>query len=259
MAVDFGLEGKRALITGAGQGVGRAIALMLGSAGAEVLANDYFGERAEAVAAEVRAAGGKAVPAPFDVTDYGLVHDAISALGQVDILVNNAGNAGSEGWAGLDKFVDTTPEDWAKYMGVNLYGVMNCVHAALPSMIAGQWGRIITIVSDAARNGEPQMASYGAAKAGAAGFSRCIAHEVGRYGITVNNISLGTMRTPISSAMWDDPTLKDQHKAALANYVVRRPGEPEDPAWLILSLVSPHASWITGQTYPVNGGYTFAL
>lgn len=259
MAVDFGLDDKRALVTGSGQGVGRAIALQLAAGGAEVLVNDYFHDRAEAVVEEIRAAGGRAEPAPFDVTNFEMVHDAISALGQVDILVNNAGNAGSEGWAGLDKFVDTTPDDWAKYLSVNLYGVMNCVHAVLPSMIASQWGRIVCIVSDAARNGEPQMASYGAAKAGAAGFSRCIAHEVGRYGITVNNISLGTMRTPISAARWDDPTLADQHKAALANYVIRRPGEPEDPAWLILSLVSPRASWITGQTYPVNGGYTFAL
>jgi NAD(P)-dependent dehydrogenase (short-subunit alcohol dehydrogenase family) len=257
--MDFGLEGKRALITGAGQGVGRAIALGLGSVGAVVLVNDFFAERADAVVEEVRAAGGQAESACFDVTNHELVHDAVGALGQVDILVNNAGNAGSVGWAGLDKFVDTTPDDWAKYLSVNLYGVMNCVHAALPSMIANQWGRIITIVSDAARAGEPQMASYGAAKAGAAGFSRCIAHEVGRYGITVNNISLGTMRTPISAAMWDDPTMKDQQKAALSAYVVRRPGEPEDPAWLIMSLVSPNASWITGQTYPVNGGYSFAL
>ncbi|HLY81495.1 MAG TPA: SDR family NAD(P)-dependent oxidoreductase [Acidimicrobiales bacterium] len=259
MAVDFELEGKRALITGSGQGVGRAIALMIGAAGAEVAVNDFFPDRAEAVSAEIRAAGGKAFAAPFDVTNYELVHDAFSGLDKIDILVNNAGNAGSEGWAGLDKFVDTTPEDWAKYLSVNLYGVMNCVHAALPSMIAAQWGRIVTIISDAARHGEAQMASYCAAKAGAAGFCRGIAHEVGRYGITVNNISLGTMRTPISAAMWDDPSQSEHQKAALANYVVRRPGEPEDPAWLIASLVSPHASWITGQTYPVNGGYTFAL
>jgi NAD(P)-dependent dehydrogenase (short-subunit alcohol dehydrogenase family) len=259
MAIDFELDGKRALITGAGQGVGKAIALLLAEGGAEIAVNDYFPERAEAVVAEIRAAGGKALAAPFDVTNLELVHDTIKGIGGVDILVNNAGNAGSEGWAGLAPFVDTTPEDWAKYLSVNLYGVMNCVHAALPAMIERKWGRVVTIVSDAARSGEPQMASYCAAKAGAAGFSRGIAHEVGRYGITVNNISLGTMKTPISAAMWDDPTKKDQHKVALANYVVRRPGDPEDPAWLILSLVSPRASWITGQTYPVNGGYTFAL
>jgi NAD(P)-dependent dehydrogenase (short-subunit alcohol dehydrogenase family) len=259
MAIDFELDGKRALVTGSGQGVGRAIALMLGAAGAEVAVNDFFPDRAEAVVEEIRAAGGAALAAPFDVTDYDLVHDAFTGVGGADILVNNAGNAGSEGWAGLAAFVDTGPADWDKYLGVNLYGVMNCVHAALPEMIARRWGRIVTIVSDAARKGEPQMASYCAAKAGAAGFCRGIAQEVGRYGITVNNISLGTMRTPITEAMWSNPDLKDQQKAALANYTIRRPGEPEDPAWIIAALVSPRASWVTGQTIPVNGGYTYAL
>lgn len=259
MGISFELDDKRALITGAGQGVGRAVALTLGAAGAEVAVNDFFPDRAEEVVKEIRAAGGRAVPAAFDVTDFALVHDVVDGVGGVDILVNNAGNAGSEGWAGMDRFVDTTPEDWAKYLGVNLYGVMNCTHAALPAMIERGWGRIVTVVSDAARKGEPQMASYGAAKAGAAGFGRCVAHEVARYGITVNNVSLGTMRTPLSEARWADPTMAEQNKAALSGYMVRRPGQPEDPAWMIAALVSPRASWVTGQTIPVNGGYSVAL
>ena len=86
-----------------------------------------------------------------------------------------------------------------------------------------------------------------------------LAPEVGRHGITVNNISLGTMKTPISEALWNDATQTERHKAVLSSYVVRRPGEPDDPAWLVATLASPRASWITGQTYPVNGGYTFAL
>jgi 3-oxoacyl-[acyl-carrier protein] reductase len=117
----------------------------------------------------------------------------------------------------------------------------------------------VTIISDAGRKGEPQMASYCAAKAGAAGLCRGVAHEVGRYNITVNNVALGTMKTPISQARWDDPTMAEANKAALAGYMVRRPGNPEDPAWIIASLVSPRAAWVTGQTIPVNGGYSVAL
>ena len=197
---------------------------------------------------------------PFDVTDLESVTDAISAVEGVDILVNNAGNQGAEGGMGtLSSFHETSAADWHKYFAVNTFGVMNCVHAALPGMISAKWGRIVTIISDASRHGEPSMAAYGAAKAGAAGFMRCIAQEGGRHGITANCISLGTMRTPMTEAMWADPNMADRQKAMMRPYVVRRPGEPEDPAWVVAMLASPRAAWITGQTYPVNGGYTFAL
>ncbi len=260
MTIDYELDGKRALVTGAGQGVGRGIARMLAAAGAEVVVNDFVASRAEAVVADIAETGGHALAAPFDVTDHEQVHDTFRGLERVDILVNNAGNQGVEaGFGELEPFHETTPQDWDRYFAVNTFGVMNCTHAALPSMIDAQWGRVITIVSDAARKGEGQMAAYGAAKAAAAGFTRCIAREVGRYGITVNNISLGTMRTPISEALWNDPTQSDRHQAVLSSYVVRRPGEPDDPAWLVATLASPKAGWITGQTYPVNGGYTFSL
>src|SRR5690606_31802829 len=125
--------------------------------------------------------------------------------------------------------------------------------ATLPGMIAGGWGRIVTIVSDAARVGEPMMAVYAAAKAGAAGLTRSIANEVGRHGVTANNISLGTMRTPLTEASWAG--LDERSAAArLKGYAVRRPGLPDDVAALVGYLVSPAASWITGQTIPLNGG-----
>ena len=259
MTTDDDLDGKRALVTGAGQGVGEAIARQLAARGAEVLVNDYFAERAEAVVSGIVADGGRAQPLPFDVTDHALVHRAFAGAGGVDILVNNAGNAGAEGFGSTVPFVETTPDDWEKYVAVNLYGVMNCVHAALPPMIEGRWGRIVTMVSDAARTGEARMAAYGAAKAGAAGFCRGVAHEVARHGVTVNNVALGTMRTPLTAALWDDPERVDQQRSIMSGYLIRRPGEPDDAAWLVATLVSPRASWMTGQTIPVNGGYSFAL
>jgi 2-hydroxycyclohexanecarboxyl-CoA dehydrogenase len=259
MTVEIGLDGKRALITGGGQGIGLGIARMFAAAGAEVAINDVVADRAEAVAAALVADGLQAVAAPFDVTDYDAVTAGIERVGGVDILVNNAGNAGTAGWAGLATFVNTTPADWDLYLKVNLYGVMHCVRACLPAMIERKWGRVITIVSDAGRVGESHMAAYCAAKAGAAGLTRGIAYEVGRYGITINNIALGTMRTPVSEHMWSNLDEHPEAKAILQKYIVRRPGEPEDVAGLALYLASAMSSWITGQTYPVNGGFSFAL
>jgi NAD(P)-dependent dehydrogenase (short-subunit alcohol dehydrogenase family) len=259
VGVEIGLDGRRALVTGSGQGIGRGVARTLAQAGAEVVVNDVVADRAQLVVDEIVADGGRALVAAFDVTDYDAVVAGIDAVGGIDILVNNAGNAGTAGWAGLAKLVDTEPADWELYIRVNLYGVMHCVRAALPAMIERRWGRVITIISDAGRTGESHMAAYCGAKAGAAGFCRGVAHEVGRHGITVNNIALGTMRTPVSAAVWDNIEEHPEAKAMLERYVIRRPGEPEDVAGLALYLASPMANWITGQTYPVNGGYSFAM
>jgi NAD(P)-dependent dehydrogenase (short-subunit alcohol dehydrogenase family) len=258
MAFELDLGGRRALVTGAGQGVGRGIALGLAEAGADVVVNDLDGDRAAAVVGEIEAAGGSGSTSVFDVTDFEAVRAAVDGLGGVDVLVNNAGNAGAEGWAGLARFVDSEPADWERWIQVNLYGVLHCCHAVLPGMIERSGGRIITIVSDSARAGEANMAVYAAAKAGAAGFSRSLAVENGRHGITVNSIALGTMRTPLSEALWADEE-DPRAKALLKRYIVRRPGLPEDVAGLTVFLASDHASWITGQTYPLNGGASFGL
>lgn len=260
MSFTIDLEGRRALVTGAGQGVGRAIAGALARAGAVVVVNDIRAPQAEAVADELRQAGGNADALPFDVTDWDQVQHAVDGYGGVDILVNNAGNAGVEGFAGLTDLVDSDPADWQRYFAVNLFGVMHCTKAALPAMIASGWGRVITIISDSARSGDAKLAPYAAAKAGAAGFARSVAREVGRHAITVNCISLANIATPATAP--PPPQTPEEHereRAFLRPYVIRRRGLPEDPAGLVTFLASPLADWITGQTYAVNGGYTFSL
>ncbi|MGE2716652.1 SDR family NAD(P)-dependent oxidoreductase [Mycolicibacterium litorale] len=259
MTLQIDLTGRRALITGAGQGVGRGLAHAFGRAGAAVLVNDLRSERADAVVDEVRAAGGQAGSAVFDVTDFDAVAAAVTAQGAVDILVNNAGNAGAAGYSGRGRFADSDPADWEPYLRVNLYGAMYCTRAVLPGMVDKQWGRILTIVSDAGRTGDANGAAYAASKAGAAALTRCIAVENGRHGITANNIALGTMRTPLTEPLWAEHADSPQAKAILQNYAIRRPGSPEDVASLAALLASDHGSWITGQTIPVNGGFSFAL
>ena len=257
MTFEIDLSGHRALVTGAGQGVGEGIATTLAGAGAEVLVNDLVLERAEGVVSAIEDAGGVARPAVFDVTDYAAVVAAVGDGAPIDILVNNAGNAGRAATMGkedLATLVQTEPDDWESFMRVNLYGVMYAVRAALPAMIDAQWGRVVTVISDTARVGETHMAAYSAAKAGAAGFCRSVAREVGRYGITVNCVALGTMNT--------QGILPDEDQAMapiLKKYVVRRRGLPSDIAAMVTFLASPQAEWITGQTYPVNGGYSFSL
>ena len=250
------LSGRRALVTGAGQGVGREISLYLADAGAEVVVNDIDEARAKAVAAEVQAVGrGDAIA--FDVTDWDGVRSSVEQTGPFDILVNNAGNAGVDGWSGIKPFAESEPSEWAGFVNVNLYGVMHCTRAALPGMIERRDGRIITVISEAARSGDANLAAYAAAKAGAAGFCRVIAREVGRYGITVNCVALGTIIPHDLDPATDG---QDERSAKMiSKYVIRRRGQPKDAAGLVTYLASPSAEWITGQTYPVNGGYSFGL
>jgi NAD(P)-dependent dehydrogenase (short-subunit alcohol dehydrogenase family) len=258
VTLQIDLTGRRAVITGAGQGVGRGLAHAFATAGAEVLVNDLRTERADAVVDEIRAAGGRADTSVFDVTDFDAVMKAIAAQDAIDILINNAGNAGAEGFTRRGRFAESEPSDWEPYLRVNLYGAMYCTRAVLPEMIQRKWGRIVTIVSDAGRTGDANGAAYAASKAGAAGLTRSIAAENGRHGVTANNIALGTMRTPMTEQLWAEHADSPQAKAILQNYAIRRPGNPDDAAALTVLLASDHGSWITGQTIPVNGGFSFA-
>lgn len=257
------LSGRVALISGAGQGVGRQIALHFAEHGAAgVVVNDYFAERAEAVAKEIEAAGGKAIAVQADVTDLGsvkaMVAKAEKAFGPVDILINNAGNAGANPDPEARKpFWETGPEAWDSFLRVNLYGVINCASACIPKMIERKGGRIITIISDAGRAGEAGLEVYSGAKAGAAGFTRGIARSLGRHGVTANCIAIAATATPaIEHRLKGDP---ERFKKMMEKYVIRRPGKPDDIANMALFLASGASEWITGQTYPVNGGFSFAL
>jgi NAD(P)-dependent dehydrogenase (short-subunit alcohol dehydrogenase family) len=259
------LGGQIAFVTGAGQGAGRAIALALAhhNVGA-VAVNDYYPERAAAVVAEIKALGVSARAFATDVGDHAAVtaafKDATDTLGPVTILVNNAGNAGPTSTIGNGPlFWEVPPDDWDRFFRTNLQGVMNCCHAALPGMVAQRKGRIVTIVSDAGRVGGGRMAAYSAAKAGAAGFVRAIAREAGRFGVTCNAVSLSTLEPQLGEAEKAAFMASDQAKAITSGYVIRRLGKPGDVAGITLFLCSEAAAWITGQTYPVNGGYSFAL
>lgn len=255
------LGGQVALVTGAGQNAGRGIALELARHNAGgVAVNDFVVERAEAVAAEINALGVKAIAVPFDVTDLetvrGAFAKAVAEIGPVTILVNNAGMAGPSGSLRPTlNFWEEDPANWNRYVGTNFFGVLNCCHVALSGMVEAKRGRIVTVVSDSGRIGEPKLAVYAGAKAGANGFAKSLAKEVGRYGITSNCISLSSLMPDMPEEQLAEVLASDHAKAQLSRYAIRRYGKSDDVAALATFLCSDAASWITGQTYPLNGGY----
>jgi len=254
VALEISCEGRRALVTGGGNGVGAAICRALVDAGAFVWVNDIYEERAAEVAAELGAPH-NAQPVKADVTSPTKILRMREETGPVDILVNNAGIPTS-GFK-LKKFVDTSPEDWEGDMRLNLGAVLHVTHAYVGAMVDAGWGRVVTVVSDAGRKGERMQAIYGSAKAGAMGFMRGLAAEVGVHGVTANCVSLGTMNTGVlADALVSNPELE---KRLARHYPVPRVGEPAEPATLVALLCSDAASWITGQVYPVDGGYVSAL
>ena len=252
VAID--VSGRRALVTGGGNGLGTEICRALSQAGAFVYVNDIYEDRAQKVVEEL---GGPdaAQAVKADVTSPPKVQRMRAETGPVDILVNNAGipTSGFD----LKRFVDTNPEDWEPMMRLNLGAILHVTHAYAGAMVDAGWGRIVTIVSDAGRKGERFQAIYGSAKAGAMGFMRGLAAEVGAYGVTANCVSLGTMRSGFSvDAIENNPELE----ARLSKpYTVPRLGEPADVAPLVALLCSDAGAWITGQVYPVDGGYVSAL
>ena len=249
------IAGRTALVTGSSGGVGRAIAMHMARAGAHVWINDLYEDRARAVAAEIATEQGQASVVVADVCDPASVAAMVAATGPVDIVVNNAGIP-PEGFT-IKSFVESSASDWDPIVRLNLAAVLHVTHSYLPLMIERRWGRVLTIVSDAGRRGERKQVVYGAAKAAAMGFSRGLAAEVGRDGITVNCIALGTMNHgQLAAAIDRTPELE----AKLArSYPVGRVGRVDDAAPLAVLLCSDAAEWTTGQVYTVDGGYASAL
>ena len=243
----FDLSGRVALVTGAGQNQGAGIACTLAAQGAAVAVNDLHGERAEAVAKQIAARGGRALAAAFDVTDLAAVQAGVARiagqLGPPDVLVNNAGVP--EGM-GIAQFREMEPAVWRRYVDLNLYGVTNCCKAVIDGMCERGFGRVITISSGAGQTGLAMGVSlYAAGKGGAISFMRHLALEVARFGVTANTLALGLM----SNAGGADAT------AALARTIpVGRLGTPEDVGAAVVYLASNEAAWLTGQTLGLNGG-----
>lgn len=254
------LTGRVALVTGAGRGIGATIAATFARHGARVVVNDFFEDRAHAVATAIRDAGGDAVALPGDVSTQAGV-DAIAAaavgIGPVQVLVNNAGAQPAARDMEYQPFIATPPQDWAPFLDVSLYGTMRMSRAFVPDMVRAGWGRVLIVGSEAGRIGLEGLSAYAAAKAGATGFMRCLAAEVGRYGVTANCMSMGgVVHDGATDAEIDQWYSQDKIDAL---YPRRRIGRTQDAADAALFLCSGASDWITGQTVPVNGGMSFAL
>jgi 2-hydroxycyclohexanecarboxyl-CoA dehydrogenase len=239
------LEGRKALVTGGASGIGAAIAARLAAEGAEVWVGDIDTEGAERVAGEVN---GHAVE--LDVTDLKAARGAIEAAGGVlDLLVNNAGTDE------FGFFTYTSPEQWQKVIGINLVGTMNCTHAALPGMQQAGYGRILSISSEAGRVGSKGSAAYSAAKAGIVGFTKAIARENARYGITANAIAPGPIETPLLMGAKEFGEIGEKVIETMRSSTqMGRLGQPEEVAAAAAFLVSDDASYVTGETLGVSGG-----
>ena len=241
------LTGKVALVTGAAQGIGKAVALLLARNGADIVISDINLEKAEETAKEVQALGRKALATKVDVATLGDVEKMVEAIlaqfGKVDILVNNAGIA-------RDKLIlRMTEEDWDAVLNINLKGTFNCTKAVVRHMSKQRSGKIVNIASVVGEMGNAGQGNYAASKAGVIGFTKTIAREFAQRGINVNAIAPGYIETPMTDA------LPDKAKEELKRLIpMDRLGKPEDVAEAVLFLVSEASSYITGHVLNVNGG-----
>jgi NAD(P)-dependent dehydrogenase (short-subunit alcohol dehydrogenase family) len=240
MAMD--LQNKVAIVTGSATGIGKGIALRFAAKGAAVVGFDIQTEKAQETAAEIVAAGGRAVALEVDVTDYDVVKTAtaraIEEFGQVDILVNNAGAYPQKA------FKDQEPKDWEWVLELNVNGTFNCTHAVINHMIERQSGRIINMASIAAHVGIKRMAHYSAAKGGILAFTKALAMEVGPYNVTVNSVSPGAILVNNAQTDYEGKGI----------YLPRRGGGPADIAAMVAFLASDEAGYITGTDHLVDGG-----
>jgi 2-hydroxycyclohexanecarboxyl-CoA dehydrogenase len=239
------LEGKKALVTGGASGIGAAIARRLAAEGAEVTVGDLNLEGATKIAGEI-----SGLPIELDVSDLGSAQAAVESAGApIDVLVNNAGTDE------FGFFTQTTPEQWEKVIGVNLRGVLNCTYAALPGMQEAGYGRMVNIASEAGRVGSKGSAVYSAAKGGVIAFTKVMARENARFGITANAIAPGPIETPLLMAAKQLGEIGEKIIETMkAGTQMKRLGQPEEVAATVAFLCSDDSSYVTGECIGVSGG-----
>ncbi|TGD71376.1 SDR family oxidoreductase [Mangrovimicrobium sediminis] len=243
------LNGKIAVVTGGGSGIGRAISLKLAADGAAVAVWDLNPEGAQETVEMITAAGGKALACVGNAADAATIASSAALTretfgGPITILVNNAGITG------FTPFLDITEDHWDRMMAINLKGPFLCCQQIVPDMLEAGWGRIVNISSSSAQTGAMVMTHYSASKGGVIAFTKSLAKEFAAKGITVNNIPPGFVDTPMLRA---SPVNVDA-EASSGNSPMGRPGVPEDIANACAFLVSEAAGYITGHTLGVNGG-----
>lgn len=252
-----GLQGKTVVVTGGGGGIGGATCRRFGAAGAKVAVLDRNLDAAKETAEAIAAAGGTALAVACDITRREevdkAVTDVVARLGAIDILVNNAG------WDIFKPFTKTQPVDWERLIAINLIGALHMHHAVLPGMVAAKAGRIVNIASDAARVGSSGEAVYAACKGGLVAFSKTIAREHARHGITVNVVCPGPTDTALfadyKQGAGDPAKLEEAFRRSIP---LGRIAQPEDLPGAILFFASDDAAYITGQVLSVSGGLTMA-
>jgi 2-hydroxycyclohexanecarboxyl-CoA dehydrogenase len=250
-------DGRTAMVTGGARGIGAAIAKGLAQDGLAVVIADMRGEEAEAMAAEINAGGANAFAVELDVTDTEAVNRAVAAAreryGRIDVLVNNAG------WDELMPFLDTDEPFWDRVLDINFKGALRLTHAALPAMIDQGWGRLINIGSDAGRVGSSLESVYSGAKGGIIAFTKTVAREVARSGVTANVVCPGPTDTPFLRETAAKAKDAEAVLSSMARAVpMKRLAQPEEVAAAVRFFADEHAGYITGQTLSVSGGLTMA-